>query len=286
MAHYDLWMIETGERPADDVVAAVREVLSGVTSGWLQVCAASRSGIREVYFTSDSQPGEKVPVPGGMTEEAFVTALRSRFAARAWIIHYSTETQAGNVLKIDADGSVDARTFESEELPARIRGVLEGRGPVEASAWVGAGPPDEEGAEHGIFRRGYDAPPPPRPKSGTLGYDKPLEDGSYVGAFQAWEGSAIEAVAEEVGHGETGELTISDATGSGARIYLERGRIVGIVVDGARGQLPQDVWAKICALVPSKRRLRRGVIQPRHVDRLQLSTEHLLRVGRGEEPRR
>jgi hypothetical protein len=279
-------MIETGERSADDVVTAVRDLLSGVAAGWLQVCAASRSGIREVYFTSDSQPGAKVPVPGSATENAFVSGLRERFGARAWIIHYSTVTQTGTVAKMDADGSVDERSFEGEELPARIRGVLEGRGPVEASAWVGKGPPDEEGAENGIFRRGYDAPPPPRPKPGTPGYDRPLEDGSHVGAFQAWEGSAVDAVAEEVGHGETGELTLTGGDGLGARIYLERGRIVGIVVDGARGQLPHDVWAKICGLQPAKRRLRRGVIQPRHVDRLQLSTEHLLRVGRGEEPRK
>lgn len=282
MAHYDLWMIETGERPGDDVVAAARELLSGVPRGWLQVCAASRAGIREVYFTADSQPGAKVAVPGNANETDFVTGLRQRFGGRAWIIHYSTVTQSGTVAKMDADGTIDERNYEGEELPARVRGVLEGRGAVELSAWIGAGPPDEEGSEGGIFRRGYDAPPAPRPKHGTPGYDLPVEEGSHVGAFQDWRGDSVEAIAEEVGRGETGELTLTDGEGVGARIYLERGRLVGIVVDGLRGHLPLEVWSKICALVPVKRRLRRGVVQPRHVDRLQLSTEQLLRVGRGE----
>ena len=282
MPHYDLWMIETGERPGDDVVMAVRDLLSGVPQGWLQVCAPSRAGIREVYFTADSQPGAKVPVPGDASEQGFVAGLRQRFGGRAWIIHYSTVTQSGNVTKMDADGTVDERTYEGEELPARVRGVLESRGAVEVSAWVGTGPPDEEGTENGMFKRGYDAPPAPRPKPGTPGYDMPLEEGSHVGAFSDWSGEAVEAIAEEVGRGETGELTLLDAEEVGARVYLERGRLVGIVVDGLRGHLPNEVWAKICALVPVQRRLRRGVVQPRHVDRLQISTEQLIRVGRGE----
>lgn len=282
MSHYDLWMIETGERPGDDVVSAARDMLSGVPKGWLQVCAASRSGIREVYFTEDSQPGAKVAVPGGANEQDFVAGLRQRFGGRAWIIHYSTVTQSGTVAKMDADGTVDARTYEGEELPARVRGVLESRGAVELSAWIGSERPDEEGTENGIFRRGYDAPPSPRPKHGTPGYDTPLETGSHVGAFQPWTGPSVEAIAEEVSRGETGELTLTDADEIGARVYLERGRLVGIVVDGLRGHLPNEVWSKICALAPVRRRLRRGVVQPRHVDRLQLSTEQLLRVGRGE----
>jgi hypothetical protein len=279
-------MIETGERPADDVVTAARDILSGVPRGWLQVCAASRAGIREVYFTADSQPGVKGVVPGSTSEQDFVTGLRQRFAGRAWIIHFSTVTQSGTVAKMDADGTVDERIYEGEELPARVRGVLEGRGAVEVSAWVGTGPPDEEGTEGGIFRRGYDAPPAPRPKQGTPGYDVAVENGSHVGAFQAWIGPAVEAIAEEVGRGETGELTLTDEEGVGARVYLERGRLVGIVVDGLRGHLPLEVWTKICALAPAKRRLRRGVVQPRHVDRVQISTEQLLRVGRGEPAKR
>lgn len=195
-------------------------------------------------------------------EEAFLPMMATRFNKSVARVRYDVDKQEGVLHISDPKGELKANTYKLEPLPPFPGRLFERPLSWTDATWVGSGTPKGK---------------PERPPAGTPGYDKPLEAGSYIGAFQKYAGSAVDALKTEIDREATGELTLKAEDGIEARLWFEQGVCVGLVLDTMRGAAPDKTWDAMQKEVFTTRRFRIDVPRPDHIPYLKGGNNKLLK---------
>lgn len=256
----EFYCIEMHNLEPGDLLNALKALLEGRLSLFVSIGKDSLGKAHAFRFSPDPRGKEPAPLEPG-DEEIFLPMLASRFNKNCARARYDSDKEEGAVHQSNPKGELVLTDYRMEPLPSWPGRLFDRPLSWTEPVWLGSGNPPGR---------------PERPQPNTPGYDRPMEPGSYVGAFATYDGSALDAVKDEVAKQATGELTLRTPDGVDGRVWFETGTPVGIVFDPIRGASPDKTWDAMQNETWKERRFRINVPRPEHIAFVKNLTTKLL----------